>query len=739
MKYAFPQLHGTISIRLYSNIPFDNTYKNHSFISNLFSYNNNDIYTAGGNTIDCERFIDRKDYSKVGEPYYYPRYDITGDFNFDYGNGLITSVVLELTPEQTNANYLRVKSALNVGYEYYYYFITGITQINADTYRLSLELDVLMTYQNEFLEGMYNVPVFTTRKHCHRYTNDGLMPYCADYKTGEEMFSGVKPSLITQVHKLNYENSEMKKIKDVMWLYICVDTNGVTGDLEHIAYTCRDKTYPLIMMAVPINVNDLTYKKSNGTYIKTYTHSDLVASINALIGDGSVHGAKISPYPPFSQQGSWATITLDSSRNLTISSSSVSAIIESGGINLYNMTIDNNELIYGTISGSTVTLHKLLTLGFIIVDTQDDCLYEYEELTPNDFGLVNANEPTITNARYPEPKLLFSPFRKYKICGQYSNEGNEFFPELIFSEYETASNGHYFWFDTTATAYIGDNNFYTKIRASVDAFNNYQYEKIGLASAVNYIMPCGTDALDVFNSTQAQSFYTSKVASGVTSGLSILGGAGSIALGTASMVAPEPFLSKSMSVGLIAGGVTTIASGIAGLATTFKSVDAKKEDLKNTPDSVNVSGSNFITDEGITQDTNGLPYIIVYDVTTIVKENATDFFYNYGYQTARECYFNTELKYDNSGNHNIDNNLFGRTIFNYIQLKDDITNKINYNIPLIVKQKLSKIFNDGITLWTFFGFGGIYNTYTPEDSYFIDKWFMKCDLDNTEYAGDVFA
>lgn len=740
MKTAFPQTHGTISIRLYSNIPFDNTYKNHSLISDLMTYNNNDLWLNwSGAENDVESFINRKDYSKTGNPYYYPRYDLSGEYNFDFGNGLITSVVLELTPAQTNANYLRVKSLVSgTSYEYYYYFITGITQLNAESYRLNLELDVLMTYQNEFLEGMHNVPVFTARKHCHRYTNDGLMPYCADYKTGEEMFSGVKPSLITQVHKLTYENSEMKKIKDVMWLYICVDTNAVSDDLEHIAFTCRGKTYPLVMLAVPININNLTYKKNNETAILTYSHANIIQCINELIDDGSVHGAKISPYPPFVQQGTWATITLDASRNLTIASSSVTTIVDAGAVKLYRMGIGNNELIYGSVSGSTATLYKLMTLGCIVVDVQDDCDYEYDELTPHDFGLENSNEPTITNTRYPEPKLLFSPFRKYKICGQYSNEGNEFFPELIFSEYPTATNGHYFWFDTTASAYIGDNNFFTKISASVDVYDNYKYEKIGLASAVNYIMPCGTDALDIFNSTQAQSFYTSKVASGITSGISIAGGIGSIALGIAGATGSLG-LSTPASVGLIAGGATGIASGIAGLATTFKAIDAKQEDLRNTPDSVNVSGSNFITDESITQDTNGLPYIVVYDVTTIIKENATDFFYNYGYQTARECYFNTELKYDNSGNHNIDNNLFGRTIFNYIQLKDDITNKINANIPLIAKQKLSKIFNDGITLWTFFGFGGLWSGNQPEDSYYVDKWFMKCTYDNTEYNGDRFV
>ena len=88
-------------------------------------------------------------------------------------------------------------------------------------------------------------------------------------------------------------------------------------------------------------------------------------------------------------------------------------------------------------------------------------------------------------------------------------------------------------------------------------------------------------------------------------------------------------------------------------------------------------------------------------------------------------------------NHKIDNNLFGRTIFNYIQINEDITNKINADIPLIVKQKLSTIFNQGITIWNFFGFDGLWNDDDPSSTYYVDKWFMKHTLDNTEYYGET--
>lgn len=739
MKTAYPQFKTPVTLTLYSNVPFDNTYSNHSLISELFKYNNSTIYNSlASRGIAKERFLNRWNDSVTPHVRYYPRFELTGEYNFDYSNGLLASVVLELTAEQTNANYLRVKVGDGTNFDYYYYFITGYQQINVDTYKLSLELDVLMTYQDEFLEGMKDMPAFTTRKHCHRYTDDGLMPHCADLKTGEDTFANVKPTLIKSKFDLDYWNSEMKNIQSVMWLYICLDTSSITGVTEDVIYTCKNKSYPLIMMALPLNVNNVTYCKTDNTKSITYSHHSLIDAITSLIDDGSVHGARISPYPPFAPRVDTYKMALDNSNNLTIKGE-VTAIAEETDIKLYQLKMGNNKLLYGDFDGVGMgnKIIDLLNNGALLIQYQDDTTYEYDELTPTELGFANTNAPTITSNRYQDPKLLFSPFKKYKITTQYANEGSEFFPELIFSEYETTTSGHYFWFNTIATAYIGDNNFYTYVDAGVgvSTFDNYRYEKIGLASAVNYIMPCGTNALDVFNSTQAQSFYTSKVASGITSGLSILGGAGSIALGVAGMATPEPFLSKSMGVGLIAGGATAIGSGIAGIATAVKSADAKIEDLKNTPDSVNVSGSNFITDENVASGTNGHPYIIVYDVSSAIKENADDFFYNFGYQVARECYFNTELKFTNNLTGKVDNNLFGRTIFNYVKLNEDITNKINYNMPLIVKQKLSKIFNDGITLWTFFGNGSLWGNESISTSNDPDKWFLKCLLDNTEYSG----
>ena len=296
MKTAFPTVSNPVTLTLYSNVPFDNTYKHHTIISELFTYDDNDVFQKSTG-IACESFLDR--YYAGLATFVYKRWTFTDTFNFNYSNGLVASVVLELTPEQTNGNYLKVVS----GNDIYYYFVTNITQINAGTYNLSLELDVLMTYQDEFLLGIDGKPIYTSRKHCHRYEPFGLMPYCADLKTGDETFAGVKPSIIETKINCNYLDEELKKVKGIQWLYVCCD-NSVNLEDESVTfplYSSNGKSYPLLMFAVPLNVEGVIYQDEDGNNILVAGNDEILKAIKSLIGEGTVHGAKISPYPPFNE------------------------------------------------------------------------------------------------------------------------------------------------------------------------------------------------------------------------------------------------------------------------------------------------------------------------------------------------------------------------------------------------------------------------------------------------------
>ena len=743
MKTAFPRFPNVVNIRLYANIPFDNTYKHHTIISDLFTYNNVDMYSKGGDTIAKEQFIDRKTSLNA---YYYPRWDKTDEYNFNFSNGLVANITLELTPEQTNANYLRVKVGNNTnGYDYYYYFVTSITEVNTDTYTLQLELDVIMTYQDEFLDGMKDVPVFTTRKHSYRYcvnstANRGKIPHCADLLGNEETFSGVKPEHIIKVKELKHKYVA-SKFNLITWLYVCVDLSQLEvtdpGEIaKNIMYASHYMRFPMAILAIPINVNKFKIYDTDGTtLIRERNYATISRLVYKLIGDGSCHGAKISKYPPFPYK---ANMTYDEVNNelSIILDSWTSAPLDNntGGV----LGVISDTTFYFTLNQITQTDVSMLLWGLgtgIAISNEGNGKHEYEGISGFDLKITESTAPDIMSARKEDIKLKFSPFTEYSLMGAYTGEGAKLFPELFYGNVVGSTTTESIYdFITIHSTYIGDNNLFTYPKAVSYTYNSVSYtpypdhnlNKTGLAVNMNYIVPVGTNALDVFNASQATAFYESKIASGIGSSVGIGAGIASIAIGAAAMTG-----SKTIGSAMIASGIATIVGSVAGAVDAVASSVAKVHDLKKTPDSINISGSSYTTDMAITGNT-AMPYILVSECSLIVKHSADDFFYNYGYQVARECFFNTEMKYvDATGK--IDNNLFGRTIFNYVQLNEDLTNKIKSNIPLIIKQKFTSIFNSGITLWSFFGFTGLWTTGT-DSNYDPDKWFMKCTLDNTEYT-----
>lgn len=711
MKTAFPQTQNPVKIRLYSNIPFDNTYEHHTLISSKFKFNNTDIYD--GSYVAKERFLDRM---ASNNQRYYPRFDLEGDFNFNFQNGLVGSVTLELTPEQTNANYMR----LTCGTDVYYYFITGITQLNFETYTLTLELDALMTYQDEFLDGMKNVPVFTQRKHSHRYNSYGL-PKCADLKNGDSALTGIKPNIITRKVPLHFKNSVLKELEGILWAYVCVDEIEYEGNIIE-EYSYEGSHFPLSMICFPLTTNtDIRFYYFADTprvdpdrLILQFSTSHIRSLVKELINKGQYHGCKILPYPPFS------------SENIVYSN-------EGGYHNIFIPLTEYSSGQWDNDKTSLLPRKKLDNVNdreHFVIYGENKFNFEFE-----DFNLtLFTGFPSIFNSRKDDPKLLFSPFRKYSLNAIYS-QGVEFFPELAYCDGNF--NDSYISTFGVVTFYIGDDTISTYIKEKIDLnnfyfFENYVSDNIGLITNVNYNVPVGTDALAVFNATQRQSYYTSKVASGIASATTIAGGIGSIVIG-AGMTAGSSGALTPMGSAMVVGGASAIASGVASAGESIKSTISHIQELKNTPDSFNVAGNNIMSD---LSKEDLLPYVCVTECTYETIDKVNDYFYNYGYEVGRECYFNDELKFNNDASNVVDNNLFGRTIFNYIKLNEDITNKINVNIPIIIKQKLSQVFNKGITLWSFFGNEMLWGddddysgTYNP------DKWFMKCTLDNTEYNG----
>lgn len=744
MSGAFPVTTNPVTITLFRNVPFDNTYKHHSFLYN-FKYNGSAI----GSNRSQRNFLYRK--HMVGgtqlEYYYHPS-TLTDTFNFDFKNGLVASLYLSLTNEQTLSNYMEVKIVSGNTSEYWYYFITNITQSNNEVFKLDLECDVLMTYGDAFMEGMKDIPVYTARKHDYRFDNRGYA-FSWDYKSGDTTFAGIKPSIVSKKDSCDFivdglNEDSMTILKKLKWLYITRDK--FEGDDDGLLnFKLKNFDNPFVILCLPIGCTNLIFRGYNQTeYYSMYC----LGTIAKLISDGRYKSAKISSYPPFTTFN--GTITygtrVDEHGQTVVDESTIyftsDYITKSANDTVY-CNLGNNDL---RVNQKDFTQNnnkdKFDASHFMIFRVQNDFEYKYSDIVIGTMATTPSTSTILSN-KMEDTKLQFPPFKKYCLTSA-SGEETEVHLELLtsLSPFLT-SQGTPLSVSTITTMYGGDYTYFTYIKPKalqngVYGFANYKNAKIGLSTTNNYTIPVGENALDVWKSTQSQTYYNSKVASGIASGLQIAGGIGLIVAGAAATGASAGTASP-VGGAMIAAGASAIASGIGSEVTNLTSINSKIEDLKNTPDSINVSGASYAHD--LAMDLNDLhPYFITYDITPNIKYTANEFLYKYGYEVGRDCYFNYNLT-NNFASENAQTSLFTRTIFNYIQISEDITNKIDTDlIPFVCKQKLSQIFNNGITLWTFIGFTSLQDSYqgAEQSMYGLNRWLFKTTLENKEYGGETF-
>lgn len=755
MAKIFPTNSVPVTLTLYRNIPFDNSYKHHSFIYNGFMYNgqylNEDAKQEDFLNIRFKRLA-----SQGSTHYRYTRVTKTGDFNFDYGNGLTTSLTLELSGDETLSNYLKVSYTYEGNTEDIFYFITSITQVNSVTYRLALELDVIMTFGNELVGGLSGIPVFTRKKHCFRCNSNGWIG-STDFQHIDSDFVNVKANIVESkkvfLPKIAHASDDVNNtLRDIKWVYIAYsgedNPTSYTGinNYEHI------KTiYGFRVLCLPL-VPHFVVKGHVTNQPEWSIDIDVYESLRKLIGNGAYKGAKISPYPPFndvySNDALFNNISISFTRNTNdeithmtfdtgVGNHSAYTVTASGGTGNYwgkGFCMGNN--LFTVIGKGDVTPNKDWSLsGFITINEENDDIYSYGKPSVIEY---TAQTPSIDNT-IKEYKLLFPPFRKYTLKTIY-DRGLELYPQIYYSDvFSTGESSKQWDFKTITTCYPFDYTYYTftPTMNRFNAFNNY-----GLSGVNNHSMPVGENALDYFNTTQANQYYQGKTAQAVTNALTILGSSALLGVG-AYMGNPK----------LVVGGAMGIASGVKGEIDVYSSINAKQEDLMNTPDTFTTGGSTFAHDLAMSEydegsgDVDMFPYLLTNVCGASLEKTAMEIYYNFGYEVNRCCYFNDELTTTiySTTKVGVDEHIFTRTLFNYVRIEDDITNKIrSASVPLIVKQKLNTILNNGITLWTFFGFQSVWGDMVEIDSgsgattYNVNHYLFKEEKDNAEYYGAIY-
>lgn len=740
MSKIFPENNSPVTITLYRDIPFDNTYKNHSLIYD-WKYNNTSISSG---TFAQSNFLERSYKRGNVVRKIYTSYTMTGEFNFAYGNGLVTSVVLELTSAQTLCNYMKVSS---VGNGDLFYFITSITQVNGITYNLSLELDVLMTYGTEFLNSMKDVPVFTRKKHCFRVNSSGAFG-CKDFGSIEPEFANIKASIVESKNNLSFDltgasSTDKTTLKGLTWLYVVLAREYTLNEemqtllgTNFLNYNHKDDTYPFIVICLPM-VEKCKFIYKSGDSIVHQTEVNVADKLMNLVGTGYYKGAKISPYPPFTDASNINLYYSGSVLQLEIKGYTTIASV-SDAYSLIN-NFGNNKLLFvhSDITGAMSAFKEFI--DWFIISNDSDNTFNMGDVNILRTDVTHA--PSISNTmEVNEYKCLMPPFKKY-LVKSISTQGLELRPDIVYSD-NTSTEVTTFNTKLIATCYPYDNSYFT-FCPTQNKFNSLA--NIGTDSVINYTMPVGENALEYWQQTQSAEYYQGKTAQAVTSGLSILGGIALIGIGATVGVASSGSLSP-LGAKAILGGSTMIAGGIASEVNLSKSIEAHQIDLMNRPDSFTNVGSSYVHDLAvasydITSETNQgmIPYILKLKCKDIDRECALEHYYNYGYEVNRECYFNTDLATDVYTNTlKLDNHLFTRTLFNYIRIEDDITNKIgrNSDIPYVVKQKLNAIFNNGITLWTFMKFPFTHGSTpiaTSNTDSIDENYLFKMKYDNAEF------
>ena len=687
-----------VTITLYRNYPFDNSYSETALLSRRFTYNG---VVVGA---DSNSFLDLKDGSNH---YIFPRTTKTGTYNFAFGNGIVTSLILELNDEEINTNFIKVECSMT--HEVYYYFVTEITQKNELTYQVSLELDIFMTYGDKFLEIMKNIPVMTERKHCYRVTPTGN-PRCSDLIKPDSNFTGIKANVTESVIDLQPKILDVNgvNLKQYSWCYIILKA---VEDTYGYVYNENGVIHPYLVLCFPM----VTTKFYNGnTLLCTLNPS---TSMKHWGTDERVYKICILPYPPFNNLGS----------NVITSQTDNELIITMDSLNVHTAQYNEQKnLDIDGVGGTNVHTKFLVNGGSGL---HYCCLIEglggAIDYQPVDLFSNYINTPRInTSKNYNEWKTDFYPFKDYRLMG-FASEPVNFHPELRLNKVYNNTDWTTFYPRTIVTSNPDNTTYFTSMRVQQYDVEN----KVGLATNFYYSMPTSYTALQHFLNTASAEYNNSKV----INSLSAIANIGIGAMGVA----------KGGEMAKIAG-TGAIVSGVIKEIGNITSYTAKMEDLKNTPSNLTTGGSTFTLDYAFAL-TTGLsmtPFISIYRCEDSIMKCGSDFFYNYGYEVNRDCYFETDL-YEETYPIS-DSRIFTRTLFNYVKLSEDITGKlVGYNItesgiPYAIAKKFGEVFMNGITIWNFFGFTTLQNKVNVDGIYDVFKYFHKCTFNNAEFYNQSY-
>jgi hypothetical protein len=672
------------------------------------------------------------------------------EVNFDYGDGIITKVVYDITKLAEAGMYgydKALRLALSSNYMVVlpegswktpnntrFYFIKGHRQLNSRLVELDLELDIFTTYY----DITTTQPIMIERKHCDRFEDKitgagiGYYPKLDELIGGDDIENKFNATVPIEKIKQNIrytQNAAINdKLNDTLWGYIWVSQGSPSGTVKEtetqvalLPFSVPDKAqfqiqevkfgsprYNMYCYVAPLTRAQVKVNwQGGGGYIKkTWSFGQLY---NIFYNQSQIVGVTISPFAPFKPDLAGGENVFDGftiEDNLLTWDFGEDLILDSS-INSYGGTT-SNLWYYGNVSPHAQFNWMQRRDGII-----DPFFIQLQYLRSNwyvptfQFN-VPFNFPFLTTMpSYDEPlhidwepKLWVEPFSKLRATALWS-EGKDYSMALLDSNIMRLEvNTLPFVAGQKIGLILAPRN---SSWVSKSPYKQNRENHIMENTNISYALATSTNALQEYWTTQAAQSVGSLATPVISGGLAtILQGAGLTIPG----------------IGWAGLGIATLSQGI--------SFGAKQIDLSRTPDTIKVTGVDGYFDMTVDEDLK--PYITHYGLINNERKQVAEYFINFGWRVNRQYTWNE---------------LFGRTRFNYVQMKDpEFKAKVmsTQQIPLspAMKEKLEEILERGTTFWN------IWSPTIPSGEneeigeFYNSILFNKRDYENLEWSFDIF-
>lgn len=684
-------------------VPLDNTYENVIGFRNVSSYKKGDGQAVSVLTSTTPlKWLATQDASANDESTYL-------HINFRYGNTLTTRVRInyEFAPLSLyDCNYCIVKQNDNNKLpSVLFYFINGISfERGVASPILDLELDVFTTFFRELTFNHKQVM-------CERFTADRYTSGENKDEFGcEEALHG---DMIDGQFNANILKNSITIDEDAKYLIVYLSLNAPTLEVKDTYLISSNETSSLSVSNRRYYITTKVVTPSSG---QKQPNRDNIESLKGVTLPYQVGIIPLGNKSTLKLQGLITNVESETIKTITINYDTEGKAYDTNAKNYINNLI-KSEYVLGmqvvsknfnlpkeiVMSGPVNENYKFLglvgdfstnipiiyqpllvmktdLLNSIGLDnftfTKNDILkYYYSNFNPSDnYGLKKI---------YLEPKLYTSPYSHLELSGA-SYKPLEINTLLAF-EGDTLSISKIFTPNPniSGVSWIINSGVYKYTR------ENYMTMSPIMSSEI----PKVNSAYQEFLTSQKNSYYTG-VALSYFNNLFQLGRA----VGTAFSGMSNEIPSNTFS-GLLSG-----VGAVGNIVATPFQVNAKMKDLKNTPDRLNSNNFDVYSVVGVTDLRTRFN---VYQLLETEQQQVFDYYYKFGYQCEKLLNVGLDNKnviYMNTSTTDLKlgerPTLFNRILFNYVKVKQDITNDLSGDyLSEEIRSKFNELFNRGIRIW----------------------------------------